>query len=409
MKRIFKFIILLVICFLPVMVDAKVKLNYEWNVNNKDFIVSDNGNYYFSSDEYMKLDVYDKDGTIINRFDIEFQDNTSISEIYNNKLLKAVSNRFDADIKYNSRFDKYYSVRYGYESDLVIYGNVVSDSFNVLSFSENLENVKAFLGVEYEIYEQVTSMGIEVWDIVIEEDLFLVYGYNSTSDKFFAFVYDEDGKLLLEENGMYNSMFRVFGNKIYLISESAKVEIFDLECELLETFDIYNELDKLCRDCEFNLENFRVDSNNLIVQYSYRLPKSSNIVNDTARAQRADFFVAKFKLEYDLELESSKNGSFSAEKKIDELDREYVELKITPNKGFEVEKIIVTDLEGNQIEVIDNKFYMPNSDVNIEVQFRSIGEYVPIPDTFLGRNLTIIFIGLILIGLGVYTVNYVKN
>ena len=252
-------------------------------------------------------------------------------------------------------------------------------------------------------------MGIEVWDIVIEEDLFLVNGYNSTSDKFFAFVYDEDGELLLEENGMYNSMFRVFGNKIYLISESAKVEIFDLECELLETFDIYNELDKLCRDCEFNLENFSVDSNNLIVQYSYMLPRSSNIVNDTVGYQRADFFVAKFKLEYDLELESSKNGSFSAEKKIDELDREYVELKITPNKGFEVEKIIVTDLEGNQIEVIDNKFYMPNSDVNIEVQFRSIGEYVPIPDTFLGRNLTIIFIGLILIGLGVYTVNYVKN
>ena len=31
------------------------------------------------------------------------------------------------------------------------------------------------------------------------------------------------------------------------------------------------------------------------------------------------------------------------------------------------------------------------------------------PDTFLGKSLTLIMIGFILIGLGVYTVNYVKN
>ena len=52
---------------------------------------------------------------------------------------------------------------------------------------------------------------------------------------------------------------------------------------------------------------------------------------------------------------------------------------------------------------------MPDSDVKIEVKYKTLEEYVAVPDTFLGRSITLIFIGFILIGLGVYTVNYVKN
>ena len=51
---------------------------------------------------------------------------------------------------------------------------------------------------------------------------------------------------------------------------------------------------------------------------------------------------------------------------------------------------------------------MPSSDVKVEVKYVN-GEYLPIPDTFLGKSTTLILIGLILVSLGVYTINYVKN
>ena len=48
------------------------------------------------------------------------------------------------------------------------------------------------------------------------------------------------------------------------------------------------------------------------------------------------------------------------------------------------------------------------SDVKVEVKYE-YGEYVPIPDTFLGKSVTLIFIGLILVSLGLYTINYVRQ
>ena len=73
-----------------------------------------------------------------------------------------------------------------------------------------------------------------------------------------------------------------------------------------------------------------------------------------------------------------------------------------------MKEIIVTDINGNRIDVTNNKFYKPMNDVRVEVKYVQ-GEYLPIPDTFLGKSITLILIGLILIGLGLYTVNYVKR
>ena len=97
-----------------------------------------------------------------------------------------------------------------------------------------------------------------------------------------------------------------------------------------------------------------------------------------------------------------------AERKIDEFDREYVELKITPKDGYVIDEVIVTDVNGNKIEVTDNKFYMPSTDVKVEVKYKG-GEYLPIPNTALSQNISFILIGIILIGLGMYTMNFIKR
>ena len=51
---------------------------------------------------------------------------------------------------------------------------------------------------------------------------------------------------------------------------------------------------------------------------------------------------------------------------------------------------------------------MPSSDVVVSVTYKQ-GEYLPIPDTGLSQSITIILIGLILISLGAYTINYVRQ
>ena len=115
-----------------------------------------------------------------------------------------------------------------------------------------------------------------------------------------------------------------------------------------------------------------------------------------------------YNLDFDIEKVNSTNGDFTYESKVDEDGRSYVELKIEPKKGYSVKEIIVTDVNGNKIEVTNNKFYMPLNDVKVEVKYE-YGEYVPIPDTFLGKSVTLIFIGLILVSLGLYTINYVRQ
>jgi hypothetical protein len=135
-----------------------------------------------------------------------------------------------------------------------------------------------------------------------------------------------------------------------------------------------------------------------------------NSVEDYAKTEisRPYHFTLKYSLEYDVETVTSSNGELSYETKVDEDGKSYVELKVVPKDGYSVEKIIVTDSNGNIIEVVNNKFYMPMNDVKIEVKYVE-GEYLPIPDTFLGKSVSVILIGLVLISLGLYTINYVRQ
>lgn len=57
---------------------------------------------------------------------------------------------------------------------------------------------------------------------------------------------------------------------------------------------------------------------------------------------------------------------------------EEVYITIHPNVGYYLKSLTVIDEAGNGIEVVDNKFIMPNSDVTIEVTFEKIEEN---PDT----------------------------
>ena len=115
-----------------------------------------------------------------------------------------------------------------------------------------------------------------------------------------------------------------------------------------------------------------------------------------------------YSLIYDVDKVNSSSGDFTYEEVTGDDGNVYVELDIKPATGYTVKEIIVTDVNGNKIEVTDNKFIKPMNDVKVEVKY-VYGEYLPIPDTFLGKSITLILIGLVLISLGIYTINYVRQ
>ncbi len=86
---------------------------------------------------------------------------------------------------------------------------------------------------------------------------------------------------------------------------------------------------------------------------------------------------------------------------------EEVEIKVSPKFGWLVEQILVIDENGNEIEVKNNKFYMPDSNVTIDVTFKNVVENViENPNT---AAISITGLGLIVIVLGVITYrNYKK-
>lgn len=141
-------------------------------------------------------------------------------------------------------------------------------------------------------------------------------------------------------NPKYNdyNFITILNNKIILIADNKNILVYNLEGQLLEE----QELEK-------NVENFKKDGNNLILinnqnyeyfRYDLMINKPDNILGTTNVLDRA-------------------------------LPNNEVELEIIPNKGYEVEKIEIETALGEQIELINNKFTMPDEEVYIDVSYKA--------------------------------------
>ena len=67
-----------------------------------------------------------------------------------------------------------------------------------------------------------------------------------------------------------------------------------------------------------------------------------------------------------------------------------IEIKPKDKTGYEIEDVIVIDKDGNKINVINNKFIMPNKDITIEVKYKMINNPVT------GDNIVMYIVGLII-------------
>ena len=75
MKKIFNFIILLVVCFIPVMVNAKANIEYEDVYINNGYVTSKDGlNYFYDFDKMIYEEdfilVYNNEGELVKKISL---------------------------------------------------------------------------------------------------------------------------------------------------------------------------------------------------------------------------------------------------------------------------------------------------------------------------------------------------
>ncbi len=421
MKKIVNILFLLVICLFPAVVDARQTLELEYEKNNRFFLHIEDGNYYYADKSLYEGDlyIYDEDGNYINGESF-FNDDLSLEENYSLQRYKALED-IVSDYYftiYNSSTGNYYYVNYlGREFE---YNDIRQDGRWVnFSFDDDINLTKEILGERYNVYNYFKNQPIYIYRIdVFENIIVLHYEDEEENYKDFISIYDKEYNLIKKiDLGNYSEfeMVKEIDGIIYYVSSNKEIVTYKLDGSILDTLVVNSDWldeDKWDYCGTYEISTLDALNNKLFVVYDFKRCPPSRIVmpDDSALNNAADMelpagFTQVYSLEYDVEKINSSNGDFTYDLKIDEDGKSYVELKVTPKDGYVVDKIIVTDINGNKIDVTDNKFYKPMNDVKIEVQYK-VGEYLPIPDTGLGKSITVILIGLVLISLGFYTINY---
>ena len=425
MKKIINYIVLIVICILPVMVDAKANFEFDADYRSLIFLNKEKGlssfynieignptssgsvKWFDSNNEFVKDDVLyvDEDQAILN--------NKNYVEYF--KLLLPLDGNCIPFVDYDS--NKMYCVNYLEELYRVFDFNDLS--MKEVYFDDDLLLTKNTLGIRYELYDNLTNKNLSINYIRETNGYFVVY-YKDSNYDYYISLYDNEFNEILKFNVFhaYDVFIYVHDNLIYVMETPKMIDLYKLDGTKLETLNIsYESIDEFYHDewcTAIDVFDIEIINNDLYLVY---LPSEDGCrkrinfsdVNEFAKITQGPLpFTLKYKIDFDVETVSSSNGEFTYEEVVSDDGKSYVDLKVTPKDGYSVEEIIVTDINGNRIEVTNNRFLKPLNDVKVEVKYVK-GEYLPIPDTFLGKSVSLIIIGVILISLGFYTINYVRQ
>lgn len=83
-----------------------------------------------------------------------------------------------------------------------------------------------------------------------------------------------------------------------------------------------------------------------------------------------DMFIVRFERFYTVQIAETTNGTVTANKTEEIADGEEITLTVTPDPGYELDELIVEDVDGNIVPATaDNKFTMPKNDVKVSATF----------------------------------------
>ncbi len=168
----------------------------------------------------------------------------------------------------------------------------------------------------------------------------------------------------------------------YLNKELGKVNVifYDKEGNELHTI-LVDDYGNTALPCIFNMTDNGI--NIALFPKSYALDTKGK--TDT----KGDLKILYYEMPYDINVVKKTGGNVTITKK-KAYTGEVIEVTATPDKGYVLGKVLVTDTSGNTLTYTEGKFTMPSSDVTVEAQF------VPEnPDTAAFIGLAIIVVGAI--------------
>lgn len=399
-KKILLLILLLFI--IPIVTKA---IEYDKTIDTKiDNIISykegyieliDNTLYSYINNELIST----KQFTDLNKLNIiELNNNFLIVGIKNNTIktylidnkLKVLSNKETSYIITNG-------LPYLYKYDNKIYTLFINDGIlttnNIYIIDENLDISETKLSNITNIKE------------IIKSDYYIL---------------NNSGNIIDNNTYYYNKSTYLNDNSIIvgykeneLLEKNAIINFIDKEGYVLwqdDNPDYYNYKDvTILENTIYVLATNNIES--FIIKYDYTGKKleQEKISNDlpicfTKVSNNLYILTENNQLIYKYNISINKDNDIYGELKINGEPIPYstIKLEVLPNSGYQLDSYEIKDEQGNNIEVIDNSFIMPNSSITIKVNYK---ETVINPETV---DMIFIVLAICSISLIVFTKTYKK-
>ena len=218
-----------------------------------------------------------------------------------------------------------------------------------------------YIVLAYYDYE-LSAYGVEIYD----KKSNLVSNNNSISENYINIEITDDGYYVLIENDISNR------NECRGSRKTCKSQL-ELKKYNFNSEEIYSKKLQTIVNNGYNyyynrgniITKTKIINNNLFLLSNYiGAEKKINLENEITGEEPT---IIKYYFTYDIETKTDGNGTIKAI--TSSIPGEPVTFEITPEDGYEIGIIKVTDANGNVITFTSNTFTMPSSDVRIEATF----------------------------------------
>ena len=308
--------------------------------NDKYYYIDENI-FYKSNNELVDLDEYVENHELFNQF-LDYYEEGNYSKSYEvlfNIFKEEFKGTYLPSLYYiESVSDQYFVDAYVNEKgeSAVIYWKNLTNRFGLKIFDVDHNEIASFM-----------------LDSLTEPKVVFKDGY--------VYVVEVDGEdLENDEEEEFSlktilSQYDLGGNKIYSI-------------------DLNNISDcRMCYGSKFvnrNVHSFIHSKEGLYIFTDKRVYEEGmdSVINEDEEISGVSPTIQKFSLVYEIETKDSEHGTLKVDKELSK-NGDKITYTVEPKEGYKLDKVIVTDENGNTIEIKDSSFTMPSANVTIEAIF----------------------------------------
>lgn len=330
-------------------------------LNIESFDLEDDGSYFL--DIGGKFAKYNKYGKVLKSIDlgsisdVSRHDGNYIVQTYDNHIYV-----LDNELNIVKKFWHSYYVYHFYTIDNISFIQnsdkwyALDDDFNIVEIDESPIKVDGNLN-ETSIINNILKQNSEISDSfslqVVDGGYFASY---IIDDEYYYGFFDNDFNLKL--NLDYDMPAYSVNNYILQIDYKKKMLLlYDKEGGFQSSLALPDE---------FEYQEYFINycSDNYFAFF---------LITDSSKVMYVPYYNSLLLLEIKNEISTKNDGNGDVVSNKDKAGvGEEVYITIHPNEGYYLKSLTVVDVYGNKIEVVDNKFIMPNSDVTIDVTFEKV-------------------------------------